>query len=274
MPRNHTTAPLLSRGIVTTTKSPREGMLKLAHALCRQLDMDYIPYRNSVKQALEEGEADYAVVVERDDLKVAWKEGVFRHHPGLAIYRVGVNQPSHFLGAVRPRWGERTLDLTLGFGRDALWLADRTDQRVDGYEVNPTIATVTAYGLQRLLRIKRFVKVAPRIRVYRGDSFNALTRLGRNRYEIVLMDPLFPRPVRGSIDMEFLHNLVQPRRFDVETLRLAASVASRRIVLRWPRSQPAPDLGFDQIVPGPKGRYDYLVLDLSRKDTQRRLRRR
>ena len=127
---NASPLPSLKNGIVTTTGRPTPEMIGLAQSMALQLDVDYVPYRVSIKRAREESKADYAVVLEKDDLKLAWKEGVFRHHPGLSIYRVGIDQPSQFIGATRPGWGEKTLDLTLGFARDATVIADRTENEV------------------------------------------------------------------------------------------------------------------------------------------------
>lgn len=262
----------LRTGVVTTTRDPKRDQEVLAWRISHQLDVPYVPYRGSVVGA--RGDRDYAVVVERGGVKVMWADGSFRYHPGLAIYKVGTPQSNPFLRALAPRWGDRTLDLTLGFGRDALLVADRTEAPVVGYEVNPIIALVTALGVADIGRTRRFRRPARRLRVHRGDGLRAAGLMATRSFDLVLYDPLFPSPVKGATDMEFLHRVQAPEPFDVEQLRLASSVARRRVVIRWPAWIPVPDLPFDQRLPSIRDRFRYLALDLTRRATRRALVRR
>ncbi len=263
--------PAFSQAVVTTTRKPSLAREALARGIAAHIDAPYDRYRGSIQKLRENNEADYAVVVGREKIRIQWNGGDFYHHPGIAVYRVGVGTITPFIAALRPVWGARTLDTTMGLGRDALVMADRTDNKVLGVEKHPAIAVLTHLGLQSLTRIKRFRKAVPRISVIRGDSFRLMAGLLRPIYDYVLLDPMFPRPVHGSRDMEVMHRLTTPFPFDNELLRLAVRAGKRRVLLRWPAHVPVPSVGFDLAIPGARKTTVNLVLDLNRPGTRRRL---
>jgi hypothetical protein len=200
-------------------------------------------------------------VVTGDKTKLTWDDGAFEYHPGMAIYRIGNARPSPFIAALRPAWGDRALDTTLGFGRDAMQVADRTGTRVVGFERNPVMALLTQLGLAKLGEKRRFKKVCPRISIRRGDGFAHMRECRDNQYDLVLLDPMFPKPVDGARDMEVLHKLVDIEPFHNEVLREAARVGRKRAVLRWPVDKPLPDFSFRNITRSKKGRFLHLAVD-------------
>ncbi|MBR56724.1 MAG: hypothetical protein CMH54_01565 [Myxococcales bacterium] len=260
-----------SKAVVTTTKKPSPAQEELARSIADHMDVAYYRYRSSIQRLRENQDADYAVVVGREKIRIQWDGGDFYHHPGISVYRVGVSKITPFIAALRPVWGGRTLDTTMGMGRDALVMADRTENKVLGFEKHPAIAVLTHLGLQSLTRMKRFRKVVPRISVVRGDSFRVMAGLLQPRFDYVLLDPMFPKPVSGSRDMEVMHRLTTPFPFDNELLRLAARSAKRRVLMRWPAHVPVPSVGFDIAIPGARKTTVYLVLNLNRPGTRRRL---
>jgi hypothetical protein len=246
--------------VVSTRKASAEAKLH-AQEIAQHLDWPYEDYWGSIKKARLRHEAEFSLVVSSEEVRLSWDDGNFKHHPGLSIYRIGNARPSPFIAALRPQWGERTLDTTLGFGRDALQVADRTQAPLLAFERNHIIALLTHLGLDDLARRKRFRKVCPHIKVIRGDGFRFMKNCQRNQFDLVLLDPLFPRPIKGSRDMEVLHKLVSPEPFDQEVVREAARVAKRRVVIRWPIEEAIPDLPFRQITVAKRKSFLHLMLD-------------
>ena len=264
----------LLRGFVTTTRKVRKRDTSHAEAIAKTVGLPYVLQNGSMRFMRKRHEADFCIVVSTSGARVDWDDGEFRHHPGMAIYRVGVATRHPFLAALEPAVGDRTLDTTLGLARDALVVADRTDNLVDGVEENRIIGTFTALGLERLLKIKRFRPVIPKIRVQLGDGFKVLSAQSYGRYDHVLIDPMFPSPVSGSSDMEFLHRVVDPVPFRNEVIRRACRVAKKRVVLRWPGWKQIPDLPFTRTIPGARNSFYFLVMDLQAWDTRRHFSRR
>ena len=264
----------LLRGFVTTTRKVRKRDTSHAESIARTVDLPYVLQNGSMRFMRRRHEADYCIVVSTNNVRVDWDGGDFKHHPGMAIYRVGVATRHPFLAALEPRVGDRTLDTTLGLARDALVVADRTDNLVDGVEQNRIIGTFTALGLDDLLKIRRFRPVVPRIRVQLGNGYKVLSAQSLGRYDHILIDPMFPSPVSGSSDMEFLHRMVDPVPFRNEIIRRACAVAKKRVVLRWPGWKPLPDLPFTRVIPGARSSFYFLVMDLQAWDTRRHFRRR
>jgi len=265
---------MLRSGFVTTSRKVRKRSTAFAEQIATQVGIPYIEQNGSMRFMRDRHDADFNIVVSSNGVKLAWDDGEFRHHPGMAVYRVGVATGHPFLAALEPRIGDRTLDSTLGLGRDALVVADRTENLVQGVEQNPVIATLTHLGLQDLKKIRRFRAVVPRIRVRRGDGYKSISRAAYGWYDHVLLDPMFPSPVQGSSDMEFLHKMVEPIPFRNELIRRACSVARKRVVLRWPSWIPCPDMGFTRVVPGSRNSFYFLVMDLQRWETRRRFAKR
>ncbi len=248
-------------GIVIPSRRANPEAIALAQEMARFLDWKFEPYGGSITQARKRNQVDFSIVVSQKKVRLTWADGEFQHHPGMAIYRIGNARPSPFIAALRPRWGERTLDTTLGFGRDAMQVADRTEASVLGFERNPVMALLTDLGLSKLKGTRRFRKVCPRITVTRGDGYRFMKNCHRGQFDLVLLDPMFPAPVQGSRDMEVLHKLVQVEEFDHEVLRDAARVARRRAVLRWPIEKPLPDFPFRHHTLAKKGRFLHLAID-------------
>lgn len=252
-------------GVVVPSRKANPEEIALAEDMARFLDWKFEPYGGSITKARKRNKVDFSLVVSpKKNIRLTWADGEFQHHPGLAVYRIGNDRPSPFIAALRPRWGERTLDTTLGFGRDAMQVADRTEARVVGFERNAVMALLTELGLLKLEGTRRFRKVCPRISVTRGDGYRFMKSCYRGQFDLVLIDPMFPEPVTGSRDMEVLHKLVQAEEFDHELLRDAARVARRRAVLRWPIHKPVPDFPFRHRTVAKKGRFLHLSIDASR----------
>ena len=250
-------------GVVVPSRKANPEAVALAEDIAGFLDWTYEPYGGSIAQARKRNDVEFSIVVSKKCVRLTWEDGEFEYHPGMAIYRIGNDRPSPFIAALRPRWGERTLDTTLGFGRDAMQIADRTEARVVGFERNAVMALLTHLGLKKLQGTRRFRKVCPRVSVSRGDGFRYMKSCARGQYDLVLLDPMFPKPVKGSRDMEVLHKLVDAEDFDHEVLRDAARVARRRAVLRWPVDKPLPDFPFRYVVPSQRGRFLHLTIDAS-----------
>jgi hypothetical protein len=229
---------MLRSGFVTTSRKVRKRSTAFAEQIATQVGIPYIEQNGSMRFMRDRHDADFNIVVSSNGVKLAWDDGEFRHHPGMAVYR------------------------------------DRTENLVQGVEQNPVIATLTHLGLQDLKKIRRFRAVVPRIRVRRGDGYKSISRAAYGWYDHVLLDPMFPSPVQGSSDMEFLHKMVEPIPFRNELIRRACSVARKRVVLRWPSWIPCPDMGFTRVVPGSRNSFYFLVMDLQRWETRRRFAKR
>ena len=102
--------------------------------------------------------------------------------------------------------GLEVLDATAGLGRDAFLLAS-AGNRLHLLEREPAIHALLADGLRRAASEPDLAPVVERMRLHRADFRDWGEE---RRYDVVYLDPMFPRPrkrARGKKEMVFLQQL-------------------------------------------------------------------
>lgn len=160
-------------------------------------------------------------------------EASLRFTPGMAALRIkrldaGKDEDTLVrLGELEP--GDRVLDCTFGLGADALVCAKAVGPqgRVDAVESSLLLWALGSEGVARL----GLAGLAP-IRVERGDHLEVLRRAEAKSYEVVLFDPMFGRPQKGSPAFEVLRAHADPRPVAPEALAEAKRVAKRWVLVK------------------------------------------
>ena len=128
--------------------------------------------------------------------------------------------------------GLAVLDATAGLGRDAFLLAS-AGNRVQMLEREPVICALLADGLRRAGADPDLAAIARRIRLRRMDFRDWDDA---NRFDVVYLDPMFPRPekrARGKKEMVMLQQLVGAGE-EGGLLRKALDCARVRVVVKRP----------------------------------------
>ncbi len=128
--------------------------------------------------------------------------------------------------------GLEVLDATAGLGRDAFLLAS-AGNRLHLLEREPSVYALLADGLRRAAADPDLAPVVERMRLHRAD-FRDWSE--ERRYDVIYLDPMFPRPrkrARGKKEMVFLQQLAGEGE-ESGLLAKALKYARVRVVVKRP----------------------------------------
>jgi hypothetical protein len=147
---------------------------------------------------------DAVIVFEQCRVRLADRFSEVAFHPGMAHHRVlrlrrGLDDPLVEMGQVQP--GQRVVDATLGFGRDALVAAAAVGPtgKVVGLEASPALAAFADEGLHHCTHRPWSAAISVR----RADAVEWLTQTDEE-FHLAVLDPMFSRPRRAEPGFELL----------------------------------------------------------------------
>ena len=133
------------------------------------------------------------------------------------------------------------IDATAGFGRDAFVLANLGCE-ITLLERNPLIATLLEDALFRATDNAELRDVIVRMSVHNRDAIDYLSNLNeQNNPDVIYMDPMYPSREKSALvkkDMRLLHELAGPDTDSGQLLTLAKNIATKRVVVKRPKSAP------------------------------------
>lgn len=154
------------------------------------------------------------------------------------------------------------IDATAGLGGDSFVLA-YLGCKVLMLERSPVIAALLQDGLERASQDPSFVDIS--LNLICADAIGYLqTVTEKNKPDVIYLDPMFPERTKSALvkkEMRILRELVGEDLDAVELLKVALTVAKKRVVVKRPRLAPCiegpkPSLQFK----GKSGRFDvYLI---------------
>lgn len=154
------------------------------------------------------------------------------------------------------------VDATAGLGRDAFLLAS-LGARVTLIERNETVHRLLEEAMARAAAESPLHgEIIARMTLILGDAREILPSL---KPETVLIDPMHPPRRKSALvkaEMRQLRDLVGSDPDCAELMRVALKVASKRVVLKWPRqAAPLPDLPppTHQVI-GKSTRFDVFII--------------
>ena len=133
------------------------------------------------------------------------------------------------------------IDATAGLGTDAFILA-ALGCTVTLIERSPMIATLLQDGLKRAGACIETVTITNNMQLLNGDSADIFATLPAVQHpDIIYLDPMFPKRHKTALvkkEMIALQNLVGSDADSHNLLKIAMSIAKKRIVVKRPRLAP------------------------------------
>lgn len=132
------------------------------------------------------------------------------------------------------------IDATAGLGQDAFVLAC-LGCNVTMLERSPVIAELLADALQRGLEDPQIQEYINNMHLIRGDSLEILRKLAPADPDVVYLDPMFPEREKSALvkqDIRTLKDIVGDDLDADNLLTIARKVATRRVVVKRPRTAP------------------------------------
>lgn len=220
---------------VTTSHRVTEARRAHARSRAEQWGVAYVD-RACQSLSLALSRFDALLVFEQAHVNLLDSAGGIRFHAGMAYQRIkrlsrGMADP--LVQASGLRVGQRVLDATLGFGQDALVAAAVVGAAgsVTGLEASRVLSAFADAGLAGCaLPPGTDLDVTKVVDVVHAEA-TAWLAATRDRFDVALLDPMFPQPKRAHPSFAMLrrHALPQPLTDALLTaaLRRASTVVAK-----------------------------------------------
>jgi hypothetical protein len=224
--------------VVTTSDRCDAPLEATARGAAAEIGVPFVArhHKLPLKKLLAE-RADAAVVFEAGAVSLVDAAGTLRYSPGLAHLRIkqldaGVSEDM-LLRVAELREGERVLDCTVGLAADAQVAARLVGPHgeVVGFEKSAALYLLVRHGLRTLPAHPRAGRIALRF----GDAFDHLAALPDASYDVVLIDPMFARPLKSSAAFEALRRHADEAPLTRAQLAQARRVARRAVLVKGAR---------------------------------------
>ncbi len=230
----------MNRVIITTSGKPDDTTETLAERAQQVLGYERVSRnKQSVKQLMETYCSDVLVAgKQRYELYRHGTTEPFFFHPDTAAFRVkrlqkGERDP--FVDVCQLGQGNSFLDCTLGLATDSIVasFAVGAAGRIQGIELDPDVAFITASGLElfepKTVELKTAMR---RISVVQASATTFLATLPDSSFNVVYLDPMFTQPIQESSSFSPLRTAGSNGGLTVEWFEQANRVASNRIVVK------------------------------------------
>lgn len=224
--------------IVTTTHTALAPDANMT-AFLEESNFPYCPReRQSLKQMIDKYDAD-GVIVWQEGIPVLYieDEKLF-FHPSMARVRLAayrkLGTPDPMAQACQFEPDYRFLDCTMGLGADCIVASYFLNRgRVVGLESSPGIAHVIKWGMKGYKCNQEWLMSAiNRINVVNINHLAYLKTIPDSSFDIVYFDPMFRKPLLKSQPISPLRALADHSPINIESIREACRVASKRVVIK------------------------------------------
>lgn len=233
------------------------------------LDAVYMPrsHSKSLDAVMEELKLAAILIATRQGPRLYSKVGEFAYHPGMAVLRLQQlkrGERDHFVNALALEPGMSVLDGTLGLASDAAIASYMVGEQgcVVGTEASPLLHFVVSRGLSSYeAEDEDLTKALRRIRTVQCSAEEYLHQCiqGHNRFDVIYFDPMFRRPVQGSVSMDALRPLAYEQPLSRRTVELALQLAPR-IVIKERNEHILREYGCQEFVGGKYSRIKFGII--------------
>lgn len=227
------------RFIVTEGRVGGE-LVAQAQQWAKLLDADYMPrsHSKSLDVILDEQNLEAILIATRQGPRLYSRAGEFAYHPGMAVLRLQQlkrGERDHFVNALALEPGMRVLDGTLGLASDAAIASYIVGEQgiVVGTEASRLLHFVVSRGLKTYeAEDEELTRALRRIDTVQSSAEEYLRQCVENHrcFDVVYFDPMFRRPVQGSVSMDALRPLAYEHPLNEETIRLALEIAPKVVI--------------------------------------------
>jgi 16S rRNA G966 N2-methylase RsmD len=230
--------------VVTTSHDSSAKEIEQAADLAVTLSVPYVERnRASLDKLYKLFNLDGVLIVSKEGLRYESSGNPsFFFHPNLSVVRLKQWTKGENDAMVRTAnllEGDHVLDCTLGMGADAIVASFVTGStgRVVGLESEPVLACMVSEGLQQYGSGRPAIDAAMRrIQVVNNNYRSYLEQCESNSFDVVVFDPMFRKTVYDSKAMQMLKPLANLSAVDMESVKHAARVARKRVLLKERRN--------------------------------------
>lgn len=261
-----------TRCAVTVGRNCGEAYIAQAQAWARKLGINYFsrPQNRKLEEYMNEQGWEAVIIATSKGPKIFTAESEFHYHPGMAVLRLQQlkkGEGDHFCRALDLKKGDRVLDCTLGLASDAAIASYcvGSEGTVIGLEASELLYFAVNYGLQNfeaedpeLTQALRRIEAVPCLAHSYLEKLAAEARQ-EDCFEVIYFDPMFRRPVKGSVAMDALRPLSYEAPLEKATVELALKLAPR-VVIKERNIALLEGLGCQEILGGRYAKVKYGVI--------------
>ncbi len=220
---------------VTTRKKPDPDEVADAQGIAHRFALPFAERagRSIAHHARETGRP-VGLVVKREAITVVQGSRRLGFPPNLAARRVGdAGRTDHFIASSGIGPGDHVLDCTCGMGADAIVAAQTVGPtgRVVALEADPILALIVARGLARYGAAPALIPAMRRIEHLAAHADTFLAALPDKSFDIVALDPMFAWPQEGAHGLDLVRLFASDWSPSPATIKHAARVARRAVVM-------------------------------------------
>lgn len=254
------------RFAITHARNAKVGdaCIEQAMAWSEELEVPFIErtHRENLAEMLEKHQLDAIIVAKRSGPSIYSSQGEFTFHQSMAHLRllnIEAGKGDHLITALDLKEGMRVLDGTLGLASDASiasCIVGKTGLVV-GTEASRLLHFCVHYGLAHYKADSaRLTEAMRRIKTHNLTAYDYLQTCKPGDFDVIYFDPMFQRPVKGSVAMDALRPLSYGKALDEETMQLALKIAPK-IVIKERAEYILRELGCTEFVGGKYSRVKF-----------------
>lgn len=254
-------------GVTIARNARGSELLREAFAIAEALNASYVarPHNMTLDELQAAYELTAVIVLGSSGLKLRSGNFSFSYHPGMAVLRLKKLKEGgsdHFLDAMGIKAGSRVLDATMGLAQDAAVASYVVgiEGEVIGVEASPLLYFLVNYGLKHYVAEDvELTEALRRIETVNLRAETYLAGLAANSFDVVYFDPMFRKPVKGSVAMDAMRPLALKEPLNLKVVHDALRVAPRVVVKERSRKL-LEDLGCQEFTGGRYSRVQYGII--------------
>jgi 16S rRNA G966 N2-methylase RsmD len=225
----------MSNIIFTTSHKPDKFQIERALDLSKKYKGIY-KNRRHLSKFLNNEEIGYFIVNKDNTLNWVMGDNTFFYHPSISKVKMknieNENSKDYLHEAITPTEEDEILDLTLGLGSEALFLANFCKE-VTATEGSFPIYLVVKESLNYYNFKEKWMKDASeKIKIINDNYKSFLRKQKDNSFDIVYCDPMFENPNYLSSSLNSLRKMAIYDKINMEDINHMLRTAKKKIVFK------------------------------------------
>lgn len=225
--------------IFTTSHKPKKKQIEKAIDLADKYNGKY-KNRRHLNKYLDDKNNCFFVVEDDLTLKYVYDDQTLFYHPSISKIKMNntlSNKSNDFLfKAIEPKDSYSVLDLTLGLGSEALYIANFVND-VTAVEGSFYIFLVVKESIKNYQFKERWMKEASeKIDIHYSNYKAYLIDLEKNRYDIIYCDPMFEKPNYLSSSLNPIRKIALYEKINYEDILNMASKTKEKVIVKYQKN--------------------------------------
>lgn len=216
--------------VVTTNVKVNDKLIEKAEKIAEKFHVPYVTRQKMTINDLIIKFSNVLIVYSNELVYVNEKKEKLFFHLDTAMVRIK-NNNEPLIELIEEK-NQKVLDITMGLARDSVVLS-YFGHNITALESNEIIHYIVATGLKNYDTKNEAVNDAMRrITTYNVDNLQFLKNSLDNEYDVIYLDPMFNRKIKGSDNLSPIENLANRSVLTDELFAEIRRVAKKKIIIK------------------------------------------